>query len=113
MKGWGLNKGFRGNPIFKKGMYMRVGLIVSVVFWGAVVMFNTGCAISGTGGDYVQLQGTPKGMQAFADLTNGMIRTGKESPDKPSEFFAHRGTQEREITNRKAQAVGFWQRLIN
>lgn len=79
----------------------------------AIALFFSGCAVSGTSGDYVQLQGTPKGVQAFADLTNGMIRTGKESPDKPSEFFAHRGTQEREETSRKAQAVGFWQRLID
>ena len=92
---------------------MRVGLIVSAVIWGGILAFTSGCSISGTGGDYVQLQGTPKGMQAFADMTNGLIRTGRENPDKPSEFFAHRGTQEREITNRKSQAVGFWQRLVN
>ena len=92
---------------------MRLGLVLGTIIWVAIIATTSGCALSGTTGDYVELRGTPKGMQAFGDLTNGLIRTGKESPDKPSEFFAHRGTQEREQTARKAQAIGFWQRLVN
>lgn len=91
----------------------RLGLVVSTCIWAVIIAVTSGCALSGTTGDYVELRGTPKGMTAFADMTNGLIRTGKESPERPSEFFAHRGTQEREQTARKGQAIGFWQRLVN
>lgn len=78
---------------------------------GLVVAVTSGCSMAASGGDYVTLTGTPKGIQAFSDLSNGMIRTGKESPDRPSEYFAHRGTQVREKTSRCNQAVGFWQKI--
>lgn len=57
--------------------------------------------------------GTPEGIKALGDSLNGAIRTGKESPESNSEYFAHRGTQEKEHTARKGQAQGFWQRLAN
>lgn len=67
------------------------------------------CSVGGSAGDHITLTGTPAGMQAFADMTNGLIRTGKESPEQSSEFFAHRKTQE----TRRGQPVGFWQRLVD
>lgn len=92
---------------------MKTGIIVSSLLWLGVAVAASGCAVSGTTGDYVELRGTPRGVEAFADMTNGLIRTGKESPERNSEYFAHRGTQERELTARKGQAVGFWQKLVN
>lgn len=81
--------------------------IIGLAACGFIV---TGCAASGAMGDHVTLTGTPAGMQAFADMTNGLIRTGKESAEQPSEFFAHRATQEKLETQR--QATGFWQKLV-
>jgi hypothetical protein len=76
----------------------------------ALLMSVSACSFAGNAGDYVTLQGTPKGMQAFGDFLNGAVRTGKESPDRPSEYFAHRNTQEAHDTQRHAQ--GFWQKLV-
>lgn len=92
---------------------MKIGLAIFTACWVSLGAMLSGCAVSGSTGDHVTLTGTPKGIQAFSDLTNGMIRTGKESRDKPSEYFAHRRTQEVEETSRKSQAVGFWQKLVN
>lgn len=95
---------------------MRAGIIGSVVLWALIgwgVSASIGCSAVNSAGDHVTLTGTPKGIQAFADLSNGLIRTGKEASEQPSEFFAHRATQEREHTARKGQAVGFWQKLVN
>lgn len=78
---------------------------------GVVVSMLSACSFAGNAGDHVTLTGTPKGMMAFGDFLNGAVRTGKESPDKPSEYFAHRNTQEAHETQRHAQ--GFWQKLVN
>lgn len=80
---------------------MRIhNFILAASIWYAL----TGC---------VAIAGTPEGVKAASDALNGVVRTGKESPEQASEYFAHRGTQEREVTARKAQAIGFWQRLTN
>lgn len=71
------------------------------------------CSVNGSSGDRILIDATPKGMQAFADMTNGLIRTGKESPEQSSEFFAHRNTQEKQETDRHNNAIGFWQKLVN
>ena len=84
---------------------------MKTLFIGLVLAVTSGCSMAASGGDYVTLTGTPKGIQAFSDLSNGMIRTGKESAERPSEYFAHRGTQEKEHSSRCAQAVGFWQKI--
>ena len=57
--------------------------------------------------------GTPEGIKALGDSLNGAIRTGKESPEAASEYFAHRKNEFSAKTEQKAQAVGFWQRLVN
>lgn len=85
------------------------GVMVGVTIL-ALAIALTGCGAAVSSGDHITLTGTPEGMRAFADLSNGLIRTGKESAEQPSEFFAHRATQERESTARGAQ--GFWQKLV-
>lgn len=92
----------------KKDAIKLVLMYAAVTF---VAVYASGCSAATSAGDHVTLTGTPAGMQAFADMTNGLIRTGKESPEQPSEFFAHRKTQETHETQRHAQ--GFWQRLTN
>jgi hypothetical protein len=84
---------------------------MKLMLMSLVLVVVSGCSMAASSGDYVTLTGTPKGIQSFSDLTNGMIRTGKESAERPSEYFAHRGTQEKEHTSRCAQAVGFWQKV--
>lgn len=76
-----------------------------------LLMNFSACSIGGSAGDHVTLTGTPAGMMAFSDFVSGSIRTGKESPDRPSEYFEHRKTQEVHKTQRHAQ--GFWQKLVN
>jgi len=87
-----------------------LGAVIALVI---VSIFLCNCGMIADTGDRVTLTGTPKGIQAFADMTNGLIRTGKEPTTQPSEFFAHRKAQEVEETARKAQATGFWDRLVN
>lgn len=92
----------------------EIGWVILLGLLGCyAAMCLQGCSLGAEYGDRVTLSGTPKGIQAFSDMTNGLIRTGKESPEQPSEFFAHRRTQENQETARKGQAVGFWQRLTN
>jgi hypothetical protein len=81
------------------------------VMIGVLMVSMSACSFAGNAGDHVTLQGTPKGMMAFGDFLNGAVRTGKESPERPSEYFAHRNTQETHETQRHAQ--GFWQKLVN
>lgn len=76
-----------------------------------VVLSCSACSMASSAGDHITLTGTPAGMQAFADFTNGIIRTGKESADKPSEYFATREKQDVQETSR--QSMGFWQKLVS
>jgi len=93
---------------------MRIEIkLVSLLAICAVGIYSSGCAgLHATTGDQMTFTGTPKAIQAYADYQNGLIRTAKESAKKPSEYFAHRGTQEKETSSRKASAVGFWQKLL-
>lgn len=109
-------------PVFKDGYMQKmqersfIGLIISVGFYLCLIawaMGIMGCAVMGETGDRVTVTGTPKGIRAFSDMTNGWIRTGKESPEQPSEYYAHRKNQMNNETAQKGQAVGFWQRLTN
>lgn len=81
-----------------------------VLVLAALASCITGCGAVMDAGDRVTLSGTPAGIQAFSDLSNGLIRTGKESRQQPSEYFAHRATQEQQETVRASK--GFWQKLV-
>lgn len=48
----------------------------------------------------IAIIGTPEGMRAYSDMQNGLVTNGKSSPDKPTEYFASRNTQELEETKR-------------
>lgn len=85
------------------------GLMIMGIFY--CLIYLSACSAATSAGDHITLTGTPAGMQAFADMTNGLIRTGKESAEQNSEYFASRGKQEQEITKR--EATGFWQKLVS
>lgn len=76
-----------------------------------ITVAGTGCSLGASAGDHITLTGTPAGMNAFGDFLNGAVRTGKESPKQPSEYFQHRSNEMQQETARHAQ--GFWQKLSN
>lgn len=84
---------------------------MKTLFIGLVLAVTSGCSVASSTGDHFTMTGTPKGIKAFSDYQNGIIRTAKESRNQSSEYFAHRGTEEKEHTNRCASAVGFWEKI--
>lgn len=83
------------------------GLMIMGIFYA--LLYLSACSAATSAGDHITLTGTPAGMQAFADMTNGLIRTGKESAEQPSEYMAYRKQENAEITKR--EATGFWQKI--
>lgn len=78
-------------------------------------LFNMGCTPAYEGYDRITLE-TAAGINANADLMNGLIRTSKESGRGPSKYVSFREQQEKEITERekvKAKKPGFIAGLFN
>lgn len=54
----------------------------------------------------IAILATPEGMKTYSDMQNGLVTNGKSTPDKATEYFAARNTQETEQTKR-ANAPSF------
>ena len=65
------------------------------------VVSCTGCFRASLSSQDFNLSGSAEGIRAYNDGVIGMARTAKESPERPSEYMAARGTQEKEITKRE------------
>lgn len=70
--------------------------------------FLTACA-SSMNQDFM-MSGNEAGIRAFNDGISGIARTSKESADQSSEYFAHRGKEEIQATER-VKALSFWGKL--
>jgi hypothetical protein len=56
------------------------------------------------------LSGNAEGIKRFNDGLIAVINSTKASPDTPSEYFAHRGKEEREATER-LKTTSFWNKI--
>lgn len=81
----------------------------------------TGCSVIGsdhTGpwdDGYIHVSGDARGMRAFGDALNGLVVTGKASPDKDTAYHYNRRAEDQEITKREAvrkAPQGFIQKLF-
>ena len=83
--------------------------------WGLAISSGLlamgGCAVkdhdgigSLSGYDYIQL-GTSAGINANADMMNGLIKTAKETRRDQSQYFGFRQQQEPEVTKREVEKV--------
>lgn len=68
-----------------------------------IPVIAAGCSSSAnhiTGPDF-QMSCTAEGCRAYGDYQNGMLKTAKESPDKPNQHMQFRKAEESEITKRQ------------
>jgi len=76
------------------------------------VILLAGCGVSGHGGQYVALSGTPEGIRALGDTLNGALKTAKEGPDSANQYFAARADYESQVTAREAHP-GLFNKLFS
>lgn len=89
-------------------MKVKLGF-VALVTVGAI----SGCGLTAHTGEHFEMAGTPEGIRAFSDTLVGSMKTAKESPNAPSQYFRHRNSYEREVTARELhRPKSFLQKLF-
>ena len=74
----------------------------------------TGCSIGGVAGDGFQMSGSPEGIRAYFDGTNGLITNARtQDPEGNSAHWQMRAVQEQEQTKRKCSNCGFLGKLFS
>lgn len=66
-----------------------------------IMLSQIGCVANKAVGPDVQMSFTAEGVRAWGDYQNGIIKTGKESPDFANQHLAFRLREEKEITRRE------------
>ena len=80
-----------------------------IVFTSLILL--SGCGAVMTSGDHASLSGSPDGIRAMLDGMNGLITSGKASPDRTTDYAIMRAEHERERTKR-AMTPGFLQGIV-
>ncbi len=75
----------------------------------------TGCVLpGGVIGDGFTMAGTPEGLKAYFDGTNGLVTNARtQDPEGNSAHWQARAVQEQEITKRKCSNCGFLGKLFS
>ncbi len=81
-----------------------------ILFLSSILLLS-GCGAVMTTGDHASLSGSPEGIRAMLDGMNGLITSGKASPDRTTDYAIMRGEHERERTKR-AMTPGFLQGIF-
>lgn len=82
------------------------------IILSALFAFSTGCGLTAHSGEHFQMSGSPEGIRAFGDTLIGAVKTGKEGPDAPNQYFISRERYEAQETVRKT-SPGLFQRLFS
>lgn len=103
-------------------MAQDAGWILFGLALGAFAAVTTGCSALGSDHTgpydegYFSMQGDARGLRTFADAMNGLVVTGKASPDKDTAYHYNRRAEDTEITKRafverNPAPQGLWQKL--
>ena len=66
---------------------MRIGMLISVILWSGVISLCTGCTAILTDSE---------GIRELSKMQNGLVTTGKSSPDSTDAFW-HNHNAETEV----------------